>query len=74
MRKIIGVITKDGEYKRYKEPIVKGGVGVGLAEARPMKPTRFETLPGEPVISSKKQLKDICDKHGLKSGYLENSC
>ena len=73
MRKIVGII-RDGRYNPLEHPVDKPGVGVGLAEIRPMKPTKFETLEGEPTITSKKQLKDICDKAGLRSSLIENSC
>ncbi|KKN52579.1 hypothetical protein LCGC14_0611310 [marine sediment metagenome] len=73
MRKIVGII-RDGKYNPLEQPIDKPGVGMGLSESRPFKPTKFETLEGEPVITSKRQLKDICDKAGLRSGLIENSC
>ena len=71
MRRRVGVIS-EGKY--YVVDEVVGGKGMGLSEIRPFKPTKFETLDGEPTITSKRQLKDICDKAGLRSGLIENSC
>lgn len=72
MRKRIGVIS-DGKYVRLDEPIVIPGVGRGMGDIHPFKPTKFETLEGEPVIRSNKQLKEICDKKGLRSRHIENT-
>ncbi len=71
MRRRVGVI-KDGKYAEVDVEL--GGKGMGLSELRPFKPTKFETLEGEPTITSKRQLKDICDKAGLRSSLIENSC
>ena len=71
MRRRVGTI-KHGEYVEVDVEI--GGKGIGLSELRPFKPTKFETLEGEPTITSKRQLKDICDKAGLRSSLIENSC
>lgn len=71
MRRIVGAI-KDGKYILMNEVI--GGKGIGLSDSRPFKPTAFETLEGEPTITSKQQLKDICNKAGLRSSLIENSC